>query len=209
MSKPCWIIVLAVAVVSRLAAAQEAVPVGQGSYAAFPPAGAGEGARDMAGRQFPLVDPADRPIPTNKLWTALLNGKAAGSLWMYPWRVDPKETGLELFLPLRWNQNGSDPVCDSPLRIEGVDFRARGLLVKDWGDWTLSFRLPQSPTRYLDVTVGEGMPIVWVEPHGVDLSFQAGGDADLRPGGGEVCVWFQIASAGRHYGVFATPGTPS
>jgi endoglucanase Acf2 len=167
----------------------------------------------MAGRKFPLVDPADRAIPTNKLWTALLGGKASGSLWMYPWRVDPKETGLELFLPVRWNGNGSDPVCDSPLRIEGVEFRATGLLVKDWRDWTLSFRLPQSPARHLDVTVGEGMPIVWVEPQGVEISFQAGGAARFLEAGGEEVRFpytgdrLLVSSAGRYYGVFAPPGT--
>jgi endoglucanase Acf2 len=181
--------------------------VGKGSYAALPPATAGNGAQEMVGRKFPLVDPTDRPIPTNKLWTALLSGKASGSLWMYPWRVDPKETGLELFLPICWNTSGSDPVCDSPLRVEGVDFRATGLLVKDWGDWTLSFRLPQSPTRYLDVTVGEGMPIVWVEPMGMDISFQAKEAALVKVGGGDVCLSLLVAAAGRHYGVFAPAGT--
>jgi endoglucanase Acf2 len=207
MWKRCWIFVAAMALVPRPAAAQEAVPVGKGSYAAFPPATAGHGAQEMVGRKFPLVDRTDRPIPTNKLWTALLEGKASGSLWMYPWRVDPKETGLELFLPVRWNQSGSDPVCDSPLRIEGVDFRAKGLLVKDWGDWTLSFRLPQSPSRYLDVTVGEGMPIVWVEPQGVEVSFQAQEARLVQSGGEDVCLWLMVASAGRYYGVFAPAGT--
>jgi endoglucanase Acf2 len=199
--------------IPRLAGAQDVVPVGKGSYAAQPPASAGKGAQEMAARKFPLVDPADRPIPTNKLWTALWEGKASGSLWMYPWRVDPKETGLELFLPVRWNANGSDPVCDGPLRIAGLDFRATGLLVKDWGDWTLSFRMPQSPTRYLDVTVGEGMPIVWIEPQGVEISFHAGPEARFLEAGGEsvslpyVGDRLVVSSAGRHYGVFATPGT--
>jgi endoglucanase Acf2 len=213
LSKRCRILLLAIAFLPRPAGAQDVVPVGKGSYAAFPPANAGNGAREMVGRKFPLVDPADRPIPTNKLWTALLSGRASGSLWMYPWRVDPKETGLELFLPIRWNEKGSDPVADSPLRIEGVDFHAQGLLLKDWGDWTLSFRLPQSPTNYLDVTVGEGMPIVWVEPQGVEISFRAGPGARLRQAGGETASLpyvgdrLLVSVAGRHYGVFATPGT--
>ncbi len=102
----------------------------------------GEGAADMIARKFPLVDHRDRPIPTNKLWTHLLDGKATGSLWMYPWRVDPRESGLELHFPIKWLASGSDPQCDAPLRVGGEGFKSHGLLVKDWGDWTLSFRLP-------------------------------------------------------------------
>lgn len=90
------------------AVGQRAVAVGKGSYAEFPPPSAGKGAAEMVERKFPLVDRDDRPIPTNKLWTALLEGKAAGSLWMYPWRVDPRESGLELHLPLKWNPTGND-----------------------------------------------------------------------------------------------------
>ena len=108
------------------AVGQRAVAVGKGSYAEFPPPSAGKGAAEMVERKFPLVERDDRPIPTNKLWTALLEGKAAGSLWMYPWRVDPRESGLELHLPLKWNPTGNDLICEAPLRIGGVDFRPAG-----------------------------------------------------------------------------------
>ena len=183
------------------AVGQRAVAVGKGSYAEFPPPSAGKGAAEMVERKFPLVERDDRPIPTNKLWTALLEGKAAGSLWMYPWRVDPRESGLELHLPLKWNPTGNDLICEAPLRIGGVDFRARGVQVKDWGDWTLSFRLPQSAARYLDVTVGEGMPIVWVESHGVELTVDAGREAKFSTRG-DVLL---ISASGRLYAVFAPP----
>jgi endoglucanase Acf2 len=184
------------------ACGQRAVAVGKGSYAEFPPPAAGNAAAEMVQRKFPLVDPDDRPIPTNKLWTALLAGKAAGSLWMYPWRVDPRESGLELHLPLKWLGNGNDPLCEAPLRIGGVDFRAHGLQVKDWGDWTLSFRLPQSATRFLDVTVGEGMPIVWVESRDVDLTIDAGREAKFARRGDAML----ITASGRQYAVFVPPG---
>jgi endoglucanase Acf2 len=185
------------------AAGQSPVPVGKGSYAEFPPPSAGAAA-EMCRRKFPLVKPDDRPIPTNKLWTALLNGKPAGSLWMYPWRVDPRESGLELHFPLKWMASGSDPLCDAPLKIGGSDFRARELKVKDWGDWTLSFRLPQTPDRYLDVTVGEGMPIVWIEAHNVELVIDAGRGAKVTASGPETHV---IAASGRLYAVFTARET--
>ena len=213
MPRHLGVLVLLVAVNSANIPAQEPVRVGKGSYAASPPPAAGKPAAEMTARHFPLVGKADRPIPTNKLWTWLLNGKASGSLWMYPWRVDPKETGVNLFLPIKWNANGSDPVCDSPLTVEGVDFRATGLFVKDWGDWTLSFRLPQSEDAYLDITVGEGMPVVWVESHGMGIALKAGREASFAQADGQELRFpstddrVVVSSAGRLYGVFVPPGT--
>lgn len=109
-----------------------------------------------------------------------------------------------MHLPLQWNRAGSDPLCDAPLRVGGVEFRAAGLQVKDWGDWTLSFRLRQSASRYFDVTVGEGMPIVWVEPHGVELLIDAGRDARCTAPQDGVLV---VSAAGRFYAVIAASGT--
>ena len=204
MYRTAFFLIIAAGFFTGPAVAQQAVHVGKGSYAEFPPPSAGNAAAEMVRRTFPLVDRTDRPIPTNKLWTALLEGKAAGSLWMYPWRVDPRDSGLELHLPLQWNRAGSDPLCDAPLRVGGVEFRAAGLQVKDWGDWTLSFRLRQSASRYFDVTVGEGMPIVWVEPHGVELLIDAGRDARCTAPQDGVLV---VSAAGRFYAVIAASGT--
>jgi endoglucanase Acf2 len=189
---------------ASMAAAQQPVAVGKGSYAEFPPAAAGKGAADMIARGFPLVESRDRPIPTNKLWTHLLEGKATGSLWMYPLRVDPRETGLELYLPLIWTTSGNDLACGGPLRIGGVDFKSHGLLVKDWGDWTLAFRLPAAKDRYLDVTVGEGMPVVWIESHGVEITIDASHDEPHETASDGVLL---IGAGGGLYGVFAPPGT--
>lgn len=193
--------------------AQDVVPVGSGSYASSPPANAGDGAAEMVKRTFPLLGSAARPIPTNKLWTSLLNGKPEGALWMYPWRIDPKETGLELFLPLRWNEAGSEPLAESPLKIEGADFRTQKLLVKDWADWTLSFRLAADGDRFIDVTAGEGMPLVWLELRGIDLVLRATNDARTLSGDGKPLKLpftgqqFLITMAGRNIGVFLPTGT--
>ena len=199
-----------------LMAAPEVIAVGKGSYASMPPDDAGKAAVEMARQVLPLVNPdSGRATPTNKYWTELLKGKPTGELWMYPFRVDPKETGLELFFPKEWNDKGelkTDVRKDPPFKIEGVDFHGPSLLVKDWGDWTLSFRLPQSETRYLDVTVGEGMPVVWIESRGVDLDLSPGADATFMDGqgapvrfpvGGDRLV---VARGGKTYGLFFTPG---
>ncbi len=199
-------IFLLVSALTVSAFAQAPVPVGKGSYAEFPPPAAGKAAEEMVKRTFPLVTVDDRAIPTNQHWTNLLNGKPTGALWLYPWRVDPRETGIELFLPLAWNKNGSDLVCESPLRVSGVNFKASVLLVKHWGDWTLAFRLQESADRYLDITVGEGMPTVWVESHGVELRIQADRDATFTDRTGASGEHVLVSSAVRTYGAFAPKG---
>ena len=197
-------------------AAPEVIAVGKGSYASEPPADAGKDAVEMTGRTLPLVNPsADRAVPTNKYWTNLLNGKPKGELWTYPFRVDPKETGIELFFPKEWNAKGelrSGP-GNGLFKIEGVDFRSETLLVKDWGDWTLSFRLPQTDTRYLDITVGEGLPCVWIESKGVDLALSPGAGVVFTDARGAVAQFpftgdrIIAAVEGRTYGLFFPPGT--
>ncbi|CAM2798687.1 glycosyl hydrolase [Rariglobus hedericola] len=199
-----------------LIAAPEIVSVGKGSYASEPPPDSGKDAAEMIRRSFPLVDPSlDRAIPTNKYWTHLLEGKPSGELWTYPLRVSPKETGLELFFPKEWNEKGElkSKSRNDLFRIEGVDFQTRSLLVKNWGDWTLSFRLPQTEARYLDITVGEGLPCVWIESKGVDLNLRPGEDAVFMDERGGAAVFpftgnrLVVTASGRTYGLFFTPGS--
>ena len=190
------------------------VPVGGGSYASYPPAGASPNLQRMLTWHFPLVHPRNHPpIPTNKYWTDLLNGQPRGSLWSYPWRVDPKHTGLQLFFPQHSNADGTNMDCNRPLVITGHNFRAHGVLIKNWGDWTFTFRLPQSTSRYMDVTLGEGMPLVWVQPHGVTLSISPTPKAQyLTPAGAKVAFPYRgreliVRNGHRLYAVFVPPAT--
>jgi endoglucanase Acf2 len=195
---------------------QEVVPVGKGSYASFPPPGIAKGKpEEMNRRQLYLVNDDGRPIPTNKWWTQLVVSRFAKELWVYPMRMDPSEQGLALYYPQKWRPDGKDPLCDLPLTVTGVDFRPVDSRAKDWSDWLVSFRLGQSPEKYFDVTVGEGMPCVWLESHGVqpvlrppsgaDVSFfDRSGRALSLPYAGD-CIG--IAYGDRHYGVFAPDGT--
>src|ERR1700735_793094 len=77
--------------------AQEAVPVGKGSYASAPPASADPKSRELQSQQLYLVHDDGRPIPTNKWWTQLVVSRFAKSLWSYPLRVDPSEKGLDIY----------------------------------------------------------------------------------------------------------------
>jgi endoglucanase Acf2 len=99
----------------------QAVSVGQGSYASFPP-----NITDPKLQQFLLgpvhVDAsvADRPVPTNKWWSNLLMDKYPGNLWAYPLVVNADEKSLEIFAPKGWNDSGGDILLSAPLRLTGV-----------------------------------------------------------------------------------------
>ena len=61
-----------------------------------------------------LVNEDDRPLPSNHWWTQLLVSRFGGSLWSYPFRVDPSETGVDVVFPTRWASAGNDPECELP-----------------------------------------------------------------------------------------------
>ena len=200
--------------VGDLAAAHPpVVPVGGGSYASYPPKSAGPGAQRMLAWQFPLVASTRKAIPTNKYWTWLLRGKASGNLWSYPWRVDPTNQGINLFFPKHSNADGTDAVCNAPLQVGEQGFTDTGVQVKRWGDWTLTFRLVQQSQKYLDVTLGEGMPLVWIQPHGASLTITADNNAVfLRPDGNKASFPYYrrsliIRVANRMYGIYLPPNS--
>ena len=161
----CWILLFLLFAVG--CHAQSAVPVGKGAYASSPPAAVGAKVQAFQNRELFLVKDDGRPIPTNKWWTQLLVSKFARSLWAFPLKVDTSENGLDLFFPTRWGSDGRDPISDLPLNVSGADFKPADARAKDWSDWMCSFRMAESSTKYLDVTLGEGMPYVWIECHGV------------------------------------------
>lgn len=190
--------------------AQEAIPVGRGSYASF----ASPEAKVESEPLF-LVKQDDRPLPSNKWWTQLLVSRFGGSLWSYPFRVDPGEKGVDIFFPISWAPAGNDPACEFPLTVSGKNFKPADSRAKDWSDWLVSFRMGESENKFMDVTLGEGMPYAWFEFHGVDpvLSFPSGiepkffdraGKAAALPAAGD-CIGVEYKD--RQYGLFVPDAT--
>lgn len=201
-------------------AGQFPVPVGKGSYASTPPDD--KNIDKILGTTPRIVDPGDRPIPTNKWWTNLLIDRFVGQLWAFPQMLKSSDKGLQFFYPIKWNESGRDPVSDSPLDISGVDFQPTGTAAKTWGDWNLTFRISESPiigaegqesaNRYIDVTLARGVPYAWFEYHGTQPLIESSDDAQYFDDRGQ-SVSFPYASdhfgmtfGGRSYGVFAPDG---
>ena len=213
-----------------LSAAQEPVAVGKGSYAAFPPPGSAfdkqkniDRVEAVEKRQLYLVKDDAGPIPSNKWYQNLIFQQYGTGLWSYPHKVDATKEGIEIFYPTKPAGDGSRMVTDFPIVLTGKDFKPLDSRAKAWTDWTIAFRMFESDTRFIDVTLGEGMPYVWSEFVGVQPLIALGGNPGKGSRGKNAATFFDLAGKaaqlpltgdtlgityeGRSYGVFAPDGT--
>lgn len=224
---PCLVILLAQL---SSADAQEPIVVGSGSYASFPPPGlVVDGKRkvdlveEVEKRRLFLVNEDDRPIPSNKWYQNLLLHQYGTGLWALPHKVDATAEGIEFIYPTTFSGDGTRSLAEFPLVISGKDFKPTDSRAKDWSDWLVSFRLPQTETRFVDVTLGEGMPAAWCEFSGVEPLIAFGGQGGKGSRGKNPATFFDLEGRatnlpltgdtlginyeGRTYAVFAPDGT--
>ena len=159
------------------------------------------------------MDADKRPIPTNHWWTDMVVHRFGSELWAYPLMVKTDPKGIKIFYPNRWNNGGNDMVREFPLSIGADGFQPADARAKEWGDWTLTFREAESDARTLDVTLGRGLPYVWIECHGLHPTIQLPADATLFDRAGAVVSLpsetdvVGIECGGRCYGLFAPART--
>jgi endoglucanase Acf2 len=210
--------------------AQEAVSVGRGSYAAKPPLGKVvdnnrkvDLVQEVEESKLYLVNDDGRPIPSNKWYQNLLLKQYGTGLWSLPHKVDATNQGLELYYPTQFAGDGTRMIADFPLLLTAKEFRPIDSRAKSWSDWLVSFRLFESEQKYIDVTLGEGMPYVWAECHGVAPQLEWGGVNGRGSRGKNVATFFTlqgqpqtlpcttdvlgITYEGRSYGLFLPTGT--
>lgn len=192
----------------------EVVAIGKGSYASFPPPQVEKVSRETLTRTLYLMpEAAKRPIPTNQWWTHLLIDRYSGRLYPFPHQIRTDKEGIEFFFPWRWNGSGSDPEFENPLRISGENFQPADARAKSWSDWLLTFRLAESDTKFFDVTLGRGLPYLWIEATGVTPQLNIGADATFFGADGQNAPLplegdtLGISFKGRSYGLFAPTGT--
>jgi len=224
------VLALCLAALSANVFAQEPVAVGKGSYAPSPPPGLvvdrkrnADLVEETEKRQLYLVTDDGRPIPSNKWYQNLLFQKYGTGLWAMPHKVDATAEGIEVFYATKPDGGGTRMVAEFPLVITGKGFKPADSRAKAWTDWTVAFRMFESDSRFMDVTLGEGMPYVWCEFTGVQpvIAFGASGGKGSR--GKTPAKFFDLAGKaaplpvtgdalgityeGRAYGVFAPDGT--
>ncbi|MCL4205319.1 MAG: hypothetical protein KJ000_22780 [Pirellulaceae bacterium] len=210
--------------------AQEPVAVGKGSYASFPPPGLvmdqkrnADLVQEVENRRLYLVHDDGRPIPSNKWYQNLLFQQYGTGLWAMPHKVDATAEGIEVFYATKTDGGGERMVAEFPLVVTGREFRPVDSRAKSWTDWTVAFRMFESDRRFMDVTLGEGMPSVWCEFTGVQPVIALGGHGGKGSRGRNPAAFFDLAGnavrlpvtgdslgvtyEGRAYGVFAPSGT--
>lgn len=214
-----WYLLL-FAMIPRLSA-QTAVPVGAGSYASAIPASKNV---DTDSRTRYVLSGVTGAYPTNKWWTALMTTNLLGSnggayhIWAEPASFTVQSYGLGMHYATTWVGDADHQLMASPdpLRISAAGFTPAGSqLVKQWSDWTVAFRLQESAAKYMDITLGHGMPYAWVEYTGITnpqvsttnapaAYFNTAGSTQTFPFTGDQ---LGIEWDGRFYAVFAPAGT--
>lgn len=185
----------------------EVVPVGKGSYASLPPNPSKE-TKAVLERPLYTLD-EKRALPTNGWWTNLLVDKWSGQLWAFPHQIRANENGIEFFYPVKWNDEGRDPISNYPLKISSADFKPQDARAKNWGDWTLTFRQAQSAEKYWDITLGRGIPYVWIECKNAAPIIQSGNEARFFDKKNQALQFpysgnaIGLEYAGRNYGIYA------
>jgi endoglucanase Acf2 len=206
---------LAAVLVSASALAQTTITVGSGSYAAYPPPQANAGTLPTTAPVY-LVASNGAPVPSNKWWTDLLQHQYAGNMWAQPLTVSADAQGINIYNPVNWVPSGSTPqlALDGLITIHGQSFSPADARALRWGDWTVSFRMQQTSAQFMDVTIGHGLPSVWVEFTGVQpqIAFASSGASFFDDNGNSVSFpltgnHFGVYYAGRYWGVFAPDNT--
>ena len=163
-----FLVILAATLWAAAASAQSVISVGSGSYASSPPPQSG--AAGIASQSVYVVPSTNNPpIPTNKWWTDLIIHQYAGNMWAYPLTVSADAQGINIYNPTTWVPSGTTPqlALDSPMSIRGQGFAPADARAVRWGDWTVAFRMQQATNQLMDVTIGHGLPYVWMEFTGV------------------------------------------
>ena len=173
-----------VCLLSVAALAQEAVPYGGGSFAAFEPlrfarkAEGGKGDQSAFMQTRPLymtARNAGKPLPTNDWWTDAFVSQWTGNLWSYPAKVRIGADGVRVAFPKHWSDDGTEVRERSALRVFASStrpFTPEAALVDDWHDWDVEIVLADGD-RQIRTTLVHGSPFTWIESRGVDLFIAA------------------------------------
>jgi endoglucanase Acf2 len=210
-----FLVIFAAILWAAASSAQSIIPVGSGSYASFPPPQAGGTAAATANQTLYIASTNGLPVPSNKWWTDLIIHQYAGNMWAYPLTVSANAQGVKIYNPTTWVPSGTTPqlALDSPISIGGQGFAPASSAALRWGDWTVAFRMQQATNQLMDVTIGHGLPYVWMEFTGVQPQVSFAGTAAFFGDTGNALALplttnhFGISYSGHSYGLFAPDNT--
>jgi endoglucanase Acf2 len=95
----------------------------------------------------------------------------------------------------------------------GTSFRPTRADALRWGDWNVSWRMHQSPTQFVDVSIARGTPYTWFEFENVDPTISVDADATFSAADGTPLRFpatvdaFTITQDDRSFGIHAPAGS--
>lgn len=202
------------------------IPIGAGSYASRPPRGQssrpgvpgkpGQGDLSQVFTHMRLnVTPDDHgAIPSTDWWTSLVTKEWGGELWAYPLMLRPDRQGLVVTSPRTWELHNKEArlVPEHRLLVRGAGFRPQSPLVESWSDWLVTWRLAESDSAWMRITMGHGLPTTWIETAGIEPRIDLPGAAVFGDGGKDATLPLTgdrlgLEAGGDRFGLFAPAGT--
>ncbi len=106
---------------------QQAVSVGTGSYAEYPPLHEDiVGGEDIGlvtnflNRELYIHSSKDgEPVPTNDWWTDLIFNQYSGNMWAYPLTIQATADGVDVFYPVEFSTSGTSMLTEYPIGVGG------------------------------------------------------------------------------------------
>jgi len=205
----------------------------KGSYAQEPPTEALELSQDLFKRVYETtyqwIDrPEGSPLPTNDWWSNILEPRSpfTGSVWPFPMRMTNDPRGVTVTAYSRLSDKPGNIAHEGAQSImvqsAGNETFKRNALVRN-GDWTLTYRMEQAEekladetsggAKFMDVTIGRGIPMTWFEFTGMSPVLELGDGAKVFDADGAAVTESVVAKSVRiekdvlHFAVFAPAGT--
>ncbi|MCX7985809.1 MAG: discoidin domain-containing protein [Bacteroidales bacterium] len=210
---------------------QNAVKLGGGSYAEYPPLHEaekpyytgtdrwGDLSQKLPNMEIFVVDTNTRAVPSTDWWTTLVSTRYSDNLWAYPLMVNAEDYGFYLEFPKYWTADGRFLYSRTRLMISAENFSAESARARRWGAWTIDWVMKDktNPDKMMAVTLGHGIPFVWAEYNGISpvitidtlntataYFFGDNGSAITFPYTGD---HIGVEIKGDHYGIFTPANT--
>lgn len=127
----------------------------------------GDQSRLMQTRELWIHERENQPIPTNDWWTNLITQPYSGRLWSYPQFVQAQSYGVDVQMPSRWIEDGTEMKSNTVLSVKADRFRPAAAVAEHWHDWDVAFSM-RDGDRLMYTTMAHGMPFTWIEMRGID-----------------------------------------
>ena len=116
--------------------AQNAVQVGKGSYAEYPPMFVSHKAGDtdsyvegnrgvshyMQSRQLWIRERENQPLHSDNWWMSLVVSPYSDKMWSYPQWIQATSKGVDVHFATYWIDNGTEMKSNTMVKVGGLNF---------------------------------------------------------------------------------------